>query len=277
MSLHMFSAHGRAATAWDAVSSRASDWQDVLENPGHAHIAYLHGEARELAKATARFAGAGLRAGESVVVLARLAHWHAVQARLAQDGLDPDEAIKRGNLVFCGAHDIAQRWKASEQLPRVLGPILARARIRHRGLRVYSELSQVLRGKSPPRTLLLLEQALGELAAGEGCPIMCDCRLDRAADGYCAELGDMRGTHSHLVPDRTSLWFDEVVRGAICELLEPAKVRMVLDLVDADGPPVTMPPGQAALLWLERNMPLTAVKVLARARAAAPHITSDSS
>src|SRR5438067_2166908 len=150
MLMHTSSACGPAATAWDAVSSRAADWQDILETPGDArHIAYLHSAERELVRAAARFVGSGLRAGERVVALATVGHWRALQAQLARDGLDPEEAIRRGDLLFCGAHDIAQRWRASEGLASALGPPLVRTRLRHRGLRLYSELSQVLRRRSP--------------------------------------------------------------------------------------------------------------------------------
>ena len=54
---------------------------------------------------------------------------------------------------------------------------------------------------------------------------------------------------------------------AVDEVLEPPMVEMLQTLSAAHRPSTHMPPGQAILFWLKDNMPRTAEKVLARARA----------
>jgi hypothetical protein len=57
------------------------------------------------------------------------------------------------------------------------------------------------------------------------------------------------------------------VSEAVAEVLDAPLVEMLQSLSAAHRPSADMPPGQAMLFWLKDNMPRTAEKVLARARA----------
>src|SRR2546423_165168 len=90
-------------------------------------------------------------------------------------------------------------------------------------------------------------------------------RLQRS--GVDARRHALRGPHTHVHPARAEGAWGGGVSGAIDEVLEPPMVEMLQTLSAAHRPSTQMPPGQAILFWLKDNMPRTAEKVLARARA----------
>jgi hypothetical protein len=61
--------------------------------------------------------------------------------------------------------------------------------------------------------------------------------------------------------------FNQAVIEASKQVLDQPLAQMLLALSDNHRPSTAMPLGQATLLWLKRNMPRTADKVLAEVRA----------
>jgi len=73
--------------------------------------------------------------------------------------------------------------------------------------------------------------------------------------------------HTHLIPTRDYARFNDAVSEASKDVLDQPLAQMLLSLSASHRPPTAMPAGQATLLWLKRNMPRTADKVLAEVRA----------
>lgn len=97
---------------------------------------------------------------------------------------------------------------------------------------------------------------------------MCGYRIDNLdASSYGGPLESVCRCHTHLVPARDYARFDEMVAQATRDALDESLSGMVLSLAAASRPGADMPLGQATLLWLKHNMPLTAEKVLAGVRA----------
>jgi hypothetical protein len=72
--------------------------------------------------------------------------------------------------------------------------------------------------------------------------------------------------HTHLIPAADYRRFNEAVVEASNEVLDRPLAQLLLALAERHRPQTAMPPGQATLLWLQRNMPRTAEKVLAEVR-----------
>ncbi|HWM45122.1 MAG TPA: hypothetical protein VNP36_22005, partial [Burkholderiales bacterium] len=113
-----------------------------------------------------------------------------------------------------------------------------------------------------------LERFWNELARKQPFSLLCACPLD-SLDGRAYE-GALQGVcalHTHLVPASDCNAFNDAVNSAIREVLEPQLVGMLHSLSAQHRPVTQMPMGQAVIFWLRQNMPRTAEKVLARARA----------
>jgi hypothetical protein len=73
--------------------------------------------------------------------------------------------------------------------------------------------------------------------------------------------------HTHLIPTPNYSLFNHAVLEASEKVLNRPLSNMLLSLSASSKPSTEMPDGQATLLWLKRNMPRTADKVLAEVRA----------
>jgi hypothetical protein len=72
--------------------------------------------------------------------------------------------------------------------------------------------------------------------------------------------------HTHLIPAPDYKGFNQAVIEASKEVLDAPLADMLLALSERHRPQTAMPQGQATLLWLQRNMPRTAEKILSEVR-----------
>jgi hypothetical protein len=87
------------------------------------------------------------------------------------------------------------------------------------------------------------------------------------AGAYHGPLECVCKVHTHLIPARDYARFNDTVVEAAEAVLDNPLSQMLLSLAERHRPQTAMPQGQATLLWLQRNMPRTAEKVLAQVRA----------
>jgi hypothetical protein len=73
--------------------------------------------------------------------------------------------------------------------------------------------------------------------------------------------------HTHLIPARDYARFNEAVTEASRKVLDEPLSHMMISLASSRRPSTEMPLGQAVLLWLQKNMPRTAERVLSEVRA----------
>jgi hypothetical protein len=88
--------------------------------------------------------------------------------------------------------------------------------------------------------------------------------LDAAAYGGALEC--VCHVHTHLIPARDYEAFNDAVSEASKAVLDQPLAQMLQSLSASQRPETHMPIGQATLLWLQKNMPRTAEKVLAGVR-----------
>ena len=86
---------------------------------------------------------------------------------------------------------------------------------------------------------------------------------DRSYEG---PLQGVCAAHSHLISARAAVRFNEVVEQASQDSLGPSLSAMLRVIASGAAPDTRMPDGQTTLLWLQKNMPATAEKILSQVR-----------
>jgi hypothetical protein len=131
------------------MPSSTSTWWELLAQPGAGnHVAVIYRHADELSAAAARFVGAGLAHREGVLVIATSSGWGGLVRRLCEAGIDAAAAERQGQLIRLDASEslarLARRQRPTSTAFRsLLGGVQA-LRWRYRGVRVFSELVDVL-------------------------------------------------------------------------------------------------------------------------------------
>jgi MEDS: MEthanogen/methylotroph, DcmR Sensory domain len=237
------------------------------------HAVQLYHEENDLAEALTRFAAAGIRQGEGVVVIGSAPRWQALGQRLRAAGVDTHRAVLRGQLRLFGARVILSACMnrgAPDQAAfnHAIGGVLELARLRFPVVRVFAELTDLLWAEGRRDAAATIERYWNALVPSDSFSLLCACPLD-SLDGrvYEGALQRVCALHTHLVPASDCNAFNEAVSSAIREVLEPRLAGMLHSLSALHRPETQMPAGQALIFWLRQNMPRTAEKVLARARA----------
>ena len=231
----------------------SSPGREILPWPqGCEHVLHLVQEQGPgVAAGVARFIAEGLERGDAVVIIGAMERWRA------------HPAVRRAEAKFFDARALLAGSRPGEALNSILAPV----RARHRGVRVFSELTDLLWRRGDRVGALALERRWNSLG-GAPFSLTCACGLDALdTSAYEGPLQALGALHTHLVPVADCGAFDEAVGQAIAEVLEPSLVRMLHALSAAHRPAMHMPTGVALLFWLKEHMPRTAEKVLARSRA----------
>jgi MEDS: MEthanogen/methylotroph, DcmR Sensory domain len=135
-------------------------------------------------------------------------------------------------------------------------------------VRAYGEMVDVLWQRGERDAAMRLEEFWNDLAKLQTFSLLCAYYIDNL-DGaaYAGPLECVCKVHTHLIPAHDYSLFNAAVIEATKEVLEQPLAEMLLSLSEQHRPQTAMPQGQATLLWLQRNMPRTAAKVLAEVRA----------
>jgi hypothetical protein len=233
------------------------------------HYVHLYQETRFLAESVADFLGDSLRAGDAAIVVARPAHRAAFLERLDAEG-----AVREGRLKLLDAEETLERMMA-DGMPQwqpfrdILGAEVADLCARYPGVRAYGEMVDLLWQRGRRDAALRLEGYWTELGKDYAFSLFCAYRMD-PFDSQCygGPLESVCDKHSHLIPARDAQRFDEAVRAAALKVLDQPFAQTLLALAASHRPGTRMPVGQAALFWLQRNMPHAAEKIFRELRAA---------
>lgn len=248
-------------------------WQQPLTRPAACdHIAQAYEDEEFLIEAVCHFVSSGLRHGDGVLVIPTAAHWEAITRRLESENVDLGQALRSGQLAVLDAEGTLSKvmtegmpdWMAFKKL---VGGLIEQMRQRHGAVRAFGEMVDLLLRDGNREATMCLEEFWNKIIKFHGISLFCAYRLDALhITAYGGPLQDICRTHTHLIPTRHYEELDFAVAEASNRVLDASLVGMLHTLAHIDLPETKMPFGQAVLLWLKKNMPLTADRVISHVR-----------
>jgi len=143
------------------------------------HLLHLFDTIESRATGVAAFVGAGLAAGDDVVLFATSDHWKAIDERLQLSGGHVASAIARGRLTVLDAHetldDLTKRGAIDPALfsTRVALAIPENPPSQNRGVRVYGELVDLLAEEGNLTGAVALERLWNDHLSSRSFTLMC--------------------------------------------------------------------------------------------------------
>ncbi|HEY7240554.1 MAG TPA: MEDS domain-containing protein [Burkholderiales bacterium] len=251
-------------------ASEAGNWTQLLRRAAAGdHFAQVYTDDDFLSEAVTEYASSGLRRGEGVILTATPAHRAAFMRVLAGEGA---LAVLQGQLRLFDAEDTLTRFTTDgvldwQRFQRLLGGVVAEMRLEYPAVRAYGEMVDVLWQRGERDSAVQLEEFWNNLAQLQSFSLLCAYRMDNLdGEAYRGPLECICKSHTHLISARDHKQFDEAVVEASEAVLDRPLAQMLLSLSEQHRPRTGMPQGQATLLWLQRNMPRIADKVLAQVR-----------
>jgi len=245
------------------------DWAELLNHSTAGdHIVQTWQDEAFLAETVAKYIGSGLRGGEAGLIVATAEHVALFKRTLVAARAGGAHA----QLRFLDADETLAQFMQGDmpdwnRFHRVVGGLIAELRLQHPAVRVYGEMVDVLWQRGQRDAAIRVEEFWNELAKVQTFSLFCAYRLDNLdASAYGGALECVCHVHTHLIPTRDYQAFDDAVNDASKAVLDQPLAQMLLALSASQRPATEMPLGQATLLWLQKNMPRTAEKVLAVVR-----------
>ncbi len=250
-----------------------SNWPVLLQHPQDGdHFVQVYRDEAFLGEAVAEYTGTGLRRGEGVIIIATPSHRADFTRQLEADGFDVADALQRGQLVMLDAQETLSGFTAGgmpdwQTFHALIGGVIAKMRLEYPTVRAYGEMVDVLWQRGERDAAIRVEEFWNDLAKLQTFSLLCAYLMDNLdASAYTGPLECICKVHTHLIPARNYSLFNQVVMEASKDILDEPLAQMLLSLSARHRPNTAMPDGQATLLWLKRNMPRTADKVLAEVR-----------
>ena len=244
------------------------NWPELLRHPGaRDHMVQVYNDPDFLVDAVAQYVGAGLRAGEAAIVIARPQHRERFLRALKSDGAYPASALKLLDAEATLAQfmvDGMPEWTAFHKL---IGGTIAELRLQYPAVRAYGEMVDILWQRGDKPAALRLEQFWNETGRLQTFSLLCAYAIDPLRGDTYAGLESICRCHTHLIPARDYGELNEAVYQASLKVLDLPLAQMLLTLAANNRSQTEMPLGQAALLWLRQNMPRTADRILDEVRA----------
>jgi hypothetical protein len=253
---------------------RGENWPELLQHPAAGdHFVQVYQDTAFLCEAVAEYVGTGLRRGDGAILIARPAHVAEFKRQLSQAGLAPERALRRGQLVVLDADRTLEKFTPGgmpdwQTFHALIGGSIAEMRLRFPQVRAYGEMVDVLWQRGERDAAIRLEEFWNDLARLQTFSLLCAYCIDHLdPQAYAGPLECVCRVHTHLIPAPDYGRFNQAVIEASEKVLAAPLAQMLLSLAGSSKPSAGMPAGQATLLWLKRNMPRTADKVLAEVRA----------
>ena len=178
----------------------------LADAPAGRHIGQLHRGRQSLTQAVHQFADPGLRAGQSVVLIASAFHTALYLGRLREAGLDPGGLHRSGQLVVRDSQELLggfirhgmPRWE--DFLATVGAHVGSAAGNGRTGMRIYGEMVSDLWRAQNMAACLRLEMYWNDLARLHSFSLLCGYDLgDLNDDSYTRALHAIGPVHTDLI------------------------------------------------------------------------------
>jgi len=251
-------------------------WKELLTRPGPCdHLVQFYGDERALAENVALYLREGAERGDGMIVIATPSHRKMFTELLARGGVDADELVQKGRLLFFDAEKTLAGFMDQgepdwQRFDEVVGSVVRDLRSRMAGahLRAYGEMVDLLwkAGKLSAATTLetFWNRLLEEYRFGLFCAYTVDLLHQEVP---VSAVQEMMTTHSHLLPVRSNGELDRAVSRAMLDVLGEETVTAIMPLIRANAVSgVSLPEAERTVIWLRKNVPPFAADVLFRAR-----------
>jgi PAS domain S-box-containing protein len=180
----------------------------VLTEPAHEnHIVQFYESDDFLCDTVANFLGAGLEAGEPLLVIATAAHREAFRGRLALRGFDVEGACNSGQLTLLDARETLATFMVGgmpdwSRFKEVIGAIITSGRKGRDGrVRAYGEMVDLLWRDGHPKAAIALEELWNDVGKIHSFSLLCAYVMGnfyKEADGQ--HFHEVCRTHTHVLP-----------------------------------------------------------------------------
>lgn len=242
----------------------------LVDGPAGRHFAQFHRNTDALTEAAFVFLEAGLRHGNSLLVIAPPQRVEQLFDRLATGKVHPKSLADSGQLAVMDSTPIIEQMVTNgqtewERFRGLLAPVLSRISLYGRGMRIYGEIASVLWAAGETNAAIRLEEFWNELAGAYTFSMFCGYTMDTQSEHvYATPLEELGRTHSDILESSEDEQFGAALDRASRELFGISLTQMAGVTRQDDAP--RFPSGQHTMLWLKRNLPLTATRVVERAR-----------
>ncbi len=254
-----------------------SPWQKLLEQPhscGHFVQLYAADDSALINNA-GRYLWEGLRRGEGVLVVAAGEHQESFSRYLSGLGVDVQESIANGQLVFLDAHQALAGFMTSGQpdwiqFEKVVRGAMRQLRRREgiEGSRAYGEMVGILWKSRRFSAAIRLEQFWNRLLEQSRFSLYCAYAIDIFGPEFApSNLDGVLGEHTHLIPAELDGKLEAALNRSMEEVLgaEASGLRMRIK-AQSDPSWAVMPAAERIILWLQQYLPAQAQEIKTRAR-----------
>jgi len=180
----------------------------LAEPPVDSHLVQFYEGEGDLGRVVGEFLGAGLRAGETLVVIATEEHRRLFSERLAAAGHDVGEALGSGQLTLLDANETLAHFMVDDRPDRErfllhVGGLVQRLRGRgcHAPVRAYGEMVDLLWRRGNSEGALRLEELWNELGRLESFTLLCAYVMGNFyRESHGAGFRGVCSVHSHVLP-----------------------------------------------------------------------------
>lgn len=242
----------------------------LVEAPAGRHFAQLHRDIEALTESVFAFLEAGLRAGNSLLIIAPASRIERLFDRLAMGRVHPKSLSDSGQLAVMDSGPILDKLRSNGQsewahFRGMLSPVLSRLRPHGRGTRIYAELANVLWEAGETGAAIRLEDLWNTLAGAHAFSLFCGFTIDTHCEhAYAAPLEELGRTHSDILGSTQDEEFGVALDRASRELFGISVTQMA----GGAGQDALhrFPSGQRTMLWVKRNLPMSTTQLVERAR-----------
>jgi hypothetical protein len=242
----------------------------LTEAPIGRHFAQFHRQVETLSESVFQFLEAGLRRGNSVLMIAPRDHADQLVARLTASQFHPQALCNAGQLGIldaaktmeqCTIHGVLE-WR---RFRAALTPVLARIQPFGRGTRIYSEMASMLWQDEDTVGAIRLEEQWNALADTHQFSLYCGYTMDTHCErSYASPLEELGRTHSDILGTPEDERFGMALDRASKEIFGISLSQMA-GVAKQDGTR-RFPSGQRIMLWVKRNLPMSTTQLAERAR-----------
>ncbi len=242
----------------------------LTEAPTGRHCAQFHRDPNTLTESAYAFLEAGVRRGQSVLVIAGRDHADELLNRLAANKFHPGALTHSGQLSILDVAQVMQQCIAGGmpewgRFRNALMPMLSRIQPGGRGTRIYSELASALWQGGNPEGAIRLEELWNALAVTMRFSLYCGYTMDTLSEeSYAGPLEELGRTHSDILSTPEDEQFGVALDRASKEIFGISLTQMAG--VSKQEGARRFPSGQRTMLWVKRNLPMSTAQIVERAR-----------